>query len=111
MNWAADAALSSQQSALLPCQLVAAAKMAILHVSLYSSLRCELAHPDNAVEMLVMIGMDLFHYSYVYSLFFTRWTAGEIQKEENLFVNTIEKNERINQFLNFIHVHFKIAAE
>lgn len=57
MNWAADAALSSQQSALLPCQLVAAAKMAILHVSLYSSLRCELAHPENAVEMLVMIGM------------------------------------------------------
>lgn len=57
MNRAADVALSSQQSALLPCQLAAAAKMAILHVSPYSSLRCELAHPDNAVKMLVTIGL------------------------------------------------------
>lgn len=57
MNRAADVALSLQQSALLPCQLVAAANMAILHVSPYSSLRCELAHPDNAVKMLVTIGL------------------------------------------------------
>lgn len=57
MSRAADVALSSQQSALLPCQLAAAAKMAILHVSPYSSLRCELAHPDNAVKILVTIGL------------------------------------------------------